>query len=105
MANNRVRVAVSAAGLVAGGIVAMASAAPASAWATGCNVYDSTHSAQLQCTSGTGEFRLATVCENQFGARGTYYGAWSGIGGWSNVQCPYTNGLQGYSIENDIRRR
>ncbi len=105
MANNRVRVAISAAGLVAGGIVAMAGAAPASALPTGCSINDTTHSASATCSSGTGEFRIVTTCESPQGSRGTYYGAWVGAGYTSTVNCPITSGQHWYSISSYIAKR
>ncbi|MEO6503085.1 MAG: hypothetical protein ABIQ09_14400 [Jatrophihabitantaceae bacterium] len=97
--------AVSAAGLVAGGIVAMAGAAPAAALPTGCSINDTTYSASATCSSGTGQFRIVTTCENYLGARSTQYGAWVGAGNTSVVNCPFTNGLQGYSISSFIDKR
>jgi hypothetical protein len=105
MANNRVRVAISAAGLVAGGIVAMAGAAPALALPTNCSITDNTYSASATCSSGTGQFRIATTCESPQGSRGVYYGAWVGAGYTSVVNCPSTSGLQWYSISSSIQKR
>ncbi len=104
-ANNRVRVAVSAASLVAGGIVAMASAAPASAAPYNCYINKNSYSASATCYNGTGQFRIVTTCESPQGSRGTYYGAWVGAGYTSVVNCPITSGQQWYSISSYIAKR
>jgi len=99
MANNRVRVAISAASLVAGGMVAMAGAAPASATPTNCSVSRSTYSASAQCNSGTGQFRVWATCESPIsGTRGVYYGDWKNAGYTSVVSCPVTSGQHWYAV-------
>lgn len=99
MAKNRVRVAVSAAGLVAGGIVALAGAAPASATPYNCSITNATFSASAVCQNGTGQFRVWATCESPLnGTRAVYYGPWVGAGYTSTVNCPTMSGQHWYRV-------
>lgn len=106
MANTRVRVAVSAAGLIAGGFVATAGAAPASAIPTNCYLTLNAHSASAVCHSGTGQVRVWATCEHPLhGTRNTYYGTWVGVGSTSVVNCPTATNYTWYRVAAGIQRR
>jgi hypothetical protein len=99
MTSKSIRVAISAAGLAAGGIVAIASATPASALPTNCYVTEASHSASVVCTSGTGQDRVYAKCQDpQHGTVGTYYGAWVGVGSTSAMNCPTLGGYTWYEV-------
>ena len=88
------------AGLLAAGAVTVVTAAPAEATPSNCSVsYLLTGSlrtgAHGRCTSGTGQYRLATTCTDELrGSSVTYYGSWVGIGSYSTVHCPNSGGTQ-----------
>ncbi|MBV9821542.1 MAG: hypothetical protein JO144_04805 [Actinobacteria bacterium] len=106
MSKKSVRAAIGAAGLLAGGLVALASAVPASATATGCVLTQAQHSASAVCTSGTGQYRVAAKCEDPMhGTVNTYYGPWVGVGGTSAVNCPTLGGYTWYETSATIQKR
>lgn len=97
MAKKSVRVALSAAGLVAGGLVAIAGAPPASATPSNCLLVKASHSASVVCNSGTGTYRVWAKCEDpQHGTINSYYGPYVGIGSTSAFNCPTLGGYQWY---------
>src|ERR1700712_1644049 len=99
MAKKSVRAAISAAGLIAGGIVAIAGATSASGTATSCYLTQASHSASAVCTSGTGQYRVYAKCQDPMhGTETTYYGAWVGVGSTSVVNCPKLGGYVWYEI-------
>jgi hypothetical protein len=101
-----IRVAISAAGLIAGGIVAIAGATPASATPTGCILTEASHSASAVCGGGTGQYRVRAICEDpQHGTRGYYYGPYVGVGSTSAVNCPTLGGYQWYEVSAIIQIR
>jgi hypothetical protein len=106
MSKKSLRVAISAAGLVAGGFVALAGASPASATASNCYLTQASHSASAVCTSGTGQYRVVAKCEDPMhGTVNTYYGAWVGVGGTSSVNCPTLGGYTWYETSASIQKR
>jgi hypothetical protein len=106
MVKKSVRVAVGAATLVAGGLTAIATAAPASATASNCVLTQASHSASAVCSSGTGQYRVHAVCQDpQHGTENTYYGSWVGVGSTSVVNCPKLGGYTWYEISAGINFR
>jgi hypothetical protein len=106
MTKKSVRAAVGAAGLLAGGFVALAGAAPASATPTNCTLSQYSHSASATCTGGTGQFRVYATCQDpQHGTTGTYYGPWVGVGGTSAVNCPTLGGYTWYEVSAGIQKK
>jgi hypothetical protein len=106
MAKKSVRAAIGAAGLIAGGVLAVASATPAEATASNCYLTQASHSASAVCTSGTGTYRVYAVCQDpQHGTEYTYYGAWVGVGSTSVVNCPKLGGYTWYEISAGIQKR
>jgi hypothetical protein len=105
MSKKSVRVAISAAGLVAGGVVAIAGAVPASATASSCTLRQYSHSASAVCTSGTGTYRVVAKCEDPMhGTVNTYYGPYVGVGGTSAVNCPTLGGYTWYETSATIQK-
>ena len=106
MATKFVRAAIGTAGLIAGGILTVATAAPASATPTGCHLTQASHSASSVCTGGSGQQRVYAICEDpQHGTRRTYYGSWVGPGSTSVVNCPTLGGYEWYEIGANIQLR
>ncbi len=101
-----VRAALGAASLLAGGIVSVATAGPASATPTSCYLTRASHSASSVCTGGTGQQRVFATCQDpQHGTEYTYYGAWVGVGSTSVVNCPKLGGYTWYVVAAGIQKR
>jgi hypothetical protein len=99
MAKKSLQAALGAAGLIAGGMVAITGATPASATPTNCLLTRASHSASAVCGGGTGQVRVWATCQDpQHGSETTYYGAWVGVGSTSVVNCPTLGGYTWYVV-------
>ncbi|MEO6701255.1 MAG: hypothetical protein ABI140_13755 [Jatrophihabitantaceae bacterium] len=106
MSKQLVRAAVGTGTLIAGGLIALASATPAAATPTGCHLTQASHSASSVCTGGSGQQRVYAICEDpQHGTDRTYYGSWVGVGSTSVVNCPVLGGYTWYEVAAGIQVR
>lgn len=106
MARKLVRTTIAVASVIAGGVVTLAGAAPASATPTNCLLTEASHSASAVCSSGTGEYRVVGTCQDpQRLTERTYYGAWVTAGKTSVINCETIGGITWFLISARIGKR